>query len=197
MHAHQGERCLTRAHKIPVAAAGASKEVHEVETAAEPGVLHRPHGGMWHGGKRCKLGFQCLVQMDECALVAHLVAVVRCRENRDGLAAVVDLVPLVLALMIANQELQPVLPQKPLGHVLPKCHAHPTLRRQQPRICSPSSAMLREKGLCSTLRGFNKRASAAESCSAARRVPSDVLCKCSHQRARQACGGGCAYIGWG
>jgi hypothetical protein len=92
------------------------------------GVGHRFNLGMLDSLVADKLGRGIAARdVDERALVAHGVAVVGRREHRDTLAAVHDLVALVLDLVAAHHIFEAVLLEEGAGDVRAELHADASL----------------------------------------------------------------------
>mmetsp|Transcript_2866 Transcript_2866/g.6499 ORF Transcript_2866/g.6499 Transcript_2866/m.6499 type:complete len:230 (-) Transcript_2866:1055-1744(-) len=116
-------QATSRGRKGPLVA---TEELHDVE-ASHPSILHGPGAGVRHRVKLSEFGLHVCLKADKGSLVPHLVAVVWCGEDGDGLAVMINLIPLVLALVAPHEKFQVVGLQKPLSHVGPKGHAHPPL----------------------------------------------------------------------
>jgi len=55
-------------------------------------------------------------------------------QTSDSLAAMLDLIALILAFMAPDQQLKTIGLQKLLSHILPKCYPHPPLAGHQPFV---------------------------------------------------------------
>ena len=68
-----------------------------------------------------------IVKANECALVPHLIAVVRSAEHSDALTVVINGVAFFLHLMRANQQLQIILTQEVGSIVRAEAKSHAAL----------------------------------------------------------------------
>ena len=84
---------------------------------------------MRHRFKRSKFGDHVFLQGNKCSLIAHLIAIVRCGEDRDTFPVVTNFVSLVLNLVAPNDVLQLISVQEGAGDVGSELYAYAALAR--------------------------------------------------------------------
>mmetsp|Transcript_80293 Transcript_80293/g.130116 ORF Transcript_80293/g.130116 Transcript_80293/m.130116 type:complete len:264 (-) Transcript_80293:906-1697(-) len=128
----------TPAHIVPsrLSTLVCLQEVHKVEPPTKTGILHWPHSRMRHCSKRCEFWLKRGIEMNKSALIAHLIAVVGRRKDRDCFTSMLHFVALILAFVTSDQELEAVVFEKAFCDILPEGHSDAPFRGHQPHVWS-------------------------------------------------------------
>eukprot|EP01136_Pigoraptor_vietnamica_P006125 Opistho-1_new@38660 len=125
----------TRARTLALALqANAGDETFSHEHAEVSGVRHRSDVGVRHAIEGREVGLHVGRHRDECALIAHLVAIVRRREHRQAPAVVHLLVALVLHLVAPHNVVETVEFAETLRDVGAKVNADAALAGRPARL---------------------------------------------------------------